>query len=376
MLHKSKSKKINQIKYALVIPLLAAFLMSFNTEEVYLEQQKPTTEALMKNDVVEVIISKESTDADLENLKNKLKQEGYTAKFKGIKRNNKNEITGIKVEITSKSSNANYNIDGDEPINPIKISINNNNISIGNGNVLKEKHMVFISDDEDEDEVTPSVSEKKVIIISSDDEDYTTIKKEIIIKNGDSIKFNKKPGSELKPWKVTVARNAVSYPDADSIKWKSSKKRVGFNWVSDEEMKGSIHSKSESKEKIVTSGDKKPLFIVDGKEITKDDMNSIDPNIIEKVEVIKDDNATRLYGDKGKDGVILITSKKENSSKYTVKLNDEALYKIDGKEVKKAEVDKLNPDDIESVNVFKGNKAIEKYGEKAKNGVVEITTKK
>ena len=104
-------------------------------------------------------------------------------------------------------------------------------------------------------------------------------------------------------------------------------------------------------------------------------MSSIDPNAIEKVEVIKNENATKLYGNKGKDGVIIITSKND-PSKYTVKLSDEVLYKINGKEAKKVEVDKLNPNDIESVNVYKGNTAIEKYGNKAKNGVVEITTKK
>ena len=36
----------------------------------------------------------------------------------------------------------------------------------------------------------------------------------------------------------------------------------------------------------------------------------------------------------------------------------------------------LDPDQIETINVFKGDKAIEKHGKKAKNGVVEITTKK
>jgi bla regulator protein BlaR1 len=57
-------------------------------------------------------------------------------------------------------------------------------------------------------------------------------------------------------------------------------------------------------------------------------------------------------------------------------MSGEALYKVDGKEVKKDVVDTLNPDDIESVNVLKGDAAIKKYGEKAKNGVIEITTKK
>ncbi|MBL7970574.1 MAG: TonB family protein, partial [Prolixibacteraceae bacterium] len=38
--------------------------------------------------------------------------------------------------------------------------------------------------------------------------------------------------------------------------------------------------------------------------------------------------------------------------------------------------DDINPDDIESINVLKGESAASKYGDQAKNGVVEITTKK
>jgi outer membrane receptor for ferrienterochelin and colicin len=36
----------------------------------------------------------------------------------------------------------------------------------------------------------------------------------------------------------------------------------------------------------------------------------------------------------------------------------------------------LDPSDFESINVLKGNSAIKKHGEKAKNGVIEIITKK
>ena len=52
------------------------------------------------------------------------------------------------------------------------------------------------------------------------------------------------------------------------------------------------------------------------------------------------------------------------------------LYIVDGKTITKAEFDKesLEPGNIMSVNVWKGEDAINKYGEKGKNGVVEITS--
>jgi TonB-dependent SusC/RagA subfamily outer membrane receptor len=51
------------------------------------------------------------------------------------------------------------------------------------------------------------------------------------------------------------------------------------------------------------------------------------------------------------------------------------LFVVDGKRLADQSVD-LNPNDIESVEVFKGPKAIEIYGEEARNGVVVITSRK
>lgn len=56
---------------------------------------------------------------------------------------------------------------------------------------------------------------------------------------------------------------------------------------------------------------------------------------------------------------------------------NQPLIVVDG-EIKDADfqMDSINPGDIASVQVWKGEKAIEKFGEKAKNGVIEITLKK
>ncbi|WP_348619742.1 TonB family protein [Pedobacter lusitanus] len=54
-----------------------------------------------------------------------------------------------------------------------------------------------------------------------------------------------------------------------------------------------------------------------------------------------------------------------------------ALYVIDGKPVSdKAALDAISPNDIESVEVLKGAKATEIYGEAGKNGAIVVTTKK
>lgn len=52
-----------------------------------------------------------------------------------------------------------------------------------------------------------------------------------------------------------------------------------------------------------------PLVIVDG--VTRDNINAIDPNTIVTVTVLKDGSSTSLYGERGKNGVIVITTKKK-----------------------------------------------------------------
>ena len=51
-------------------------------------------------------------------------------------------------------------------------------------------------------------------------------------------------------------------------------------------------------------------------------------------------------------------------------------YFVDGKETSKEDVDKISPEDIATVNVFKGDMAVANYGKNYKEGVVAILTKK
>jgi TonB family protein len=59
----------------------------------------------------------------------------------------------------------------------------------------------------------------------------------------------------------------------------------------------------------VPSGEEEPLYIVDGV-ITDSDLLEITPENVESINVLKGESATSKYGDKGKNGVILITMKK------------------------------------------------------------------
>jgi len=63
--------------------------------------------------------------------------------------------------------------------------------------------------------------------------------------------------------------------------------------------------------KVTTSNGTKPLYIVDGKEVTEKEKQDLNPESIESINILKDKSAIEVYGDKGKNGVIAITLKKK-----------------------------------------------------------------
>ena len=148
----------------------------------------------------------------------------------------------------------------------------------------------------------------------------------------------------------------------------------------------------------------KALIIVDGKTITNEVFKKIKPEDIATVNVFKDDAALKAYGDKGKNGVIVVTTKKKaneaNGKIVTIRNADSSfkdrqtngrggvtittvgdsiakpLYVINGKiESDENNIKSLSPDDIQTIDVLKGKSAIDKYGDKGINGVLEIITK-
>lgn len=60
----------------------------------------------------------------------------------------------------------------------------------------------------------------------------------------------------------------------------------------------------------LTSPEKSPLVLVDGVEVSVDYMDKLSPDGIKNITVLKNPAETTRYGEKGKNGVILITTKK------------------------------------------------------------------
>jgi hypothetical protein len=92
------------------------------------------------------------------------------------------------------------------------------------------------------------------------------------------------------------------------------------------------------------------------------------------VEDSKKDHNTLTFTTTDKDGKKTITYVQKSTEK--TELPKDVLYIIDGKEMESISMKDIDPNTIKSINVLKGENAEKKYGEKGKNGVIEITTKK
>ena len=68
------------------------------------------------------------------------------------------------------------------------------------------------------------------------------------------------------------------------------------------------------------SGDSNPLIVVDGYPISGS-LATVNPNDIESLEVLKDAASAAIYGSRGANGVILVTTKKGKSGKPTISYN-------------------------------------------------------
>ncbi|MFD2967665.1 TonB-dependent receptor plug domain-containing protein [Sphingobacterium bambusae] len=160
---------------------------------------------------------------------------------------------------------------------------------------------------------------------------------------------------------------------------------------------------------------KAPLILVDGvKQVLGYDLNTMDPNSIGSIEVLRDGASAAAFGEEGKNGVVKIFTKKSDvpavvnlkgSKADTVRhgKNQDVVVKgyakgfkldtvnltlrgvnadgkqplviVDGLEKADQSIHGINPNDIESISILKDASAKALYGEKATNGVILVTTK-
>ena len=313
MLNKNQSNKRNYWKYALVLPLLGAFVLIFQLKVVAQERKTTKQEITNKETPFFIVIDKSTSEKDIKEYSAIVKSNyDGNLKFSKIKRNSNGEIIGIKVGFKQKDGRSGATeISGTKPIKTFYF-------------IIKGDEMGF------------------------DEMGFERLKKS---KNNGNVTVSKYP----------IASNiSVTPNDVKSIK------------ITD-----------------------KDIFIND-KKADKVQMEELNPAEIESIDVNKNS---------GKNEIRITTKKNsENTSEEEYTINGENSFKItnpnttinqsadnfDNKKISKLkpmiilngkkteanfDISNIDANQIETINVLKGQKAIEKYGKEAENGVIEISTK-
>ncbi|WP_299395735.1 hypothetical protein [uncultured Gelidibacter sp.] len=331
---------MNIRKYSIIVSLLVAF--TFNNETI--AQKTSTNDSAStlnnKDNILKFVVTKDTKDKQLNFITEKLSEKGATITFKDIERNAKNEITGIEINYDFNSKVGTYSKKLSQVIPSIEISINPSQKMINiehQTSGLSQTIDIEINKNEDTDLSTPNSSSKADSFL---------------------ILANK------------INANSTS---KDTMFIQNTTDKVNFIHTIDDDGKTKAIRKTDHKEQIFNDEGKNPLIILNDKEISSEAMRTIDPNTIESITVLKNENATKSYGQKGKNGVIIINLKNTASTSESAK---QPLYILEGKEITKTEMEAISPDDIESVAVLKDKAATAKYGTKGENGVIIIKTKK
>jgi TonB-dependent SusC/RagA subfamily outer membrane receptor len=420
MMKKKTENKYAFVKQLVVLPLLAVLVMGLSNKEVKTEFVETETQPEIYNSS-----PKKYTIADIEISGIRYLDKSVLVQLSGLKIGQEIEIPGSAIT-TATEKLWKQGLFSDVKISASKIvddnvwldiylqerprlsDINYHGVSKSEENDIKDKISLLKGSQFTDKQVNDArqtiqniflakgFSNTEVDIVHRDD---LTLKNSVIldiyVNKNDSIIIK---GLNTKPEEIEVAgyesnENKQSQPGGYTISG-------GFNGTIQKGSENFIITPSSQNGLTIraTGGlNGQPLYVVNGVETTSTNLNEISPDSIESISVLKDQSATALYGDKGKNGVVVITTKKygqnNKSGNVTIGYGNNAallgnpapfgtttgktnqpLIIVNGKESGQT-LNNIDPATIESVFVLKNEKATEKYGEKGKNGVLEIITK-
>lgn len=79
-------------------------------------------------------------------------------------------------------------------------------------------------------------------------------------------------------------------------------------------------------------GSTEPLYVIDGA-FSNNGLNSLNPNDIESIEILKDGSAAAIYGSRAANGVVLVTTKSGKAGKTVVELSGSFSYQTPSKQL-------------------------------------------
>ncbi|MBF8148334.1 hypothetical protein ITJ86_00400 [Winogradskyella sp. F6397] len=400
MLNKSRSNKKNQWKYVFVLPLLAGLMMSMNSETVYVEtqtndskqintlQSKETSAAKqdsITSETIKVKFTKNSTDKSIDKIKTWLKSKNVTMTIKRLKRNSQNEISNINIDFKTPNGTANYSVKDTEGINPFEFKVTDDgNFSVGaiqDDNHIKTMLIVEEIHNQSQSGQKQAIDQDSIVVIV---EDSTYIKTQ-----------TSKNNTFFKKMKTTKNAQDSIYFSIDSSEVKRLTNETSDFYYEDGSQPEIISEDiiiydATNKKTFSTQNNyfqnPKPLVLFNGKEVSSDYLKSISPENIESVTVLKDEKAIHKYGEKGKNGVIELTTKenvvitKKDNLEQITRSEITSVTFIDDEDASKnasiAYISKYTTDEVldnHKMNL-KNNGITVKYSKLKRNKAGEITS--
>ena len=132
---------------------------------------------------------------------------------------------------------------------------------------------------------------------------------------------------------------------------------------------------AQDKLKLELKSDEKPDVYIDGKKYDYSIFDLLDQDKIATVNVLKGESAKKEFNTTN--SVIVVTTKKKMEDTLSAKSDEgnnglEPLVMIDFEKADRKALEKLDPKDIEKIEVVKGERAIKEYN--APNGVIIVIT--
>lgn len=276
---------------------------------------------------IEIVFTKDMTDKQLDDTIKELKSNNITMTIKRLKRNSEGKITAITINFETEGGSTNYNVKDTNGIDPfyfnmstngsfgvgatkekeivIAQSINNTNAQIKGSNRVFNKADVeiteFIEIVEDTIHANYSIDNAKLHDKDSITKIYGyTVGGSYLSKNRDSLFISKSLELDTVQFEgLPISKYELNYLENANF----------------ENIKSPQTTKSISNVSFYDNQNLKPLIIINGKIASEQVLKTINPTDIAKMNILKGNSAIKLYGEQGKNGVVVITMKVANSTK-------------------------------------------------------------
>ncbi len=292
-------KTLGKFKLILGLSLVTIVgLISLNTYST----NKSSKHVYQKDVNVNITVDSDTTDDELDDINDMLKEHGITVKFSNIKRNDEGELTSIKIELRDENGNtAVSQTSSNMPIQTFSFGRKNGSLYVSQGK-SHFGNFAFFGDDMtfdfnfDHDSIFQHHFQKLDSlrfgsIFEFDDENNK------FFFNGKSI--------DMDELKERMNKMFIFGDEDGNFTFRGGDGNHFF--FGDDDGNG---MKKHQKFRFVDNPDTEKLIVIDGKESdfkTLDDLAKNDK--LESVDVLKSKTAMSIYGKKAKDGAIIATTK-------------------------------------------------------------------